>query len=356
MLGIGFLQDGGSSGLVLQHEETACVECRISLQKLVTLGTLDGPGAFSAEPGPFAVDDRGRYYAVISDREGEMPFVFSPDGSFLQRFGSEGKGPGEFINPRLIDIDDQGNVLVWDQRMGRLTILDSDYEVAGEAPFIYQLWDIEPLRSGDVIVSGRVRTPDLIGYAIHRFTRSGDHVASWDEYPESPTVAKYSRFLATGTDGIWGVSDLHEYTIELWDAEGTRLREIRREPDWYQPYEDFTGITPDIPPQPSVRGIWEGDEGLVWTISMREDADWAEGLGAERRNELGEEDYEVLDLDKVYDGQIEALDPDTEALVASARIDRLPAWLVAPGIVAFIREDDIGWWYADLFQVTLIRP
>lgn len=340
----------------VQHQAGRCAECRVELQKIVTLGASDGPGAFPATPGPFAMDGRGRYYAVMSDRSGELPYVFSPDGRLLARLGTEGEGPGEYMKPRLIDVDSEGNVIIWDQRLGRLTVLDEDYGLVDEARLPYNLWDIEPISGGgDILVSGRIRSRDLIGKAIHRFDRNGEHVGSWDEFDESPLVARYSRFLAPGQVGFWGVSDLHEYTITKWTSEGSELQRIERRPDWFQPYEALTPITPDIPPQPAIRGIWEDPEGLVWTIAMREDPEWPDGLGERVVSETGEEDYVVEDLDDVYDGEIEVIDPRSGDLLVGARVDRLTTWVVAPGVIAFVREDEVGWWYADLFRVALVH-
>lgn len=355
-IGNGLTQAEQAAEAGLEHEAGQCAECRIQLQKIVTLGASDGAGAFPATPGPFAMDSRGRYYAVMADRSGEMPYVFGPDGMILERPGREGEGPGEFMKPRLIDVDAEGNVIIWDQGVGRLTVLDEEYALVRDAHLSYNLWDMEPIAGGsDILVSGRIRTPDLIGRAIHRFDRNGNHIRSWDDYDESPMVAKYSRFLASSSAGFWAVSDLHEYTITQWTADGRELRRIERRPDWFQPYETFTPITPDSPPQPAIRGIWEDPEGLVWTIAMREDPEWEDGLGEHFKTEIGEEGYTIKDMDRVYDGQIEVIDPESGELLVGARVDRMTTWAAAPGVIAFVREDEVGWWYADLYRVTLVR-
>ncbi len=61
-----------------------------------------------------AVDGTGNIYAL--SEESAAVFKFSPDGKFINRFGSEGEQPDQFNSPRAVAVDGQGRVFVGGSR------------------------------------------------------------------------------------------------------------------------------------------------------------------------------------------------------------------------------------------------
>ena len=59
-----------------------------------------------------AVEGTGKIYTLAYFNEGV--FIFSPDGRFISRFGSEGDAQGQFTSPRSIAIDNLGRVYIAD--------------------------------------------------------------------------------------------------------------------------------------------------------------------------------------------------------------------------------------------------
>ncbi len=68
------------------------------------------------------VDGSGNIFAYGSFNESF--FKFSPDGRFLNRFGSEGDHPGQFTSPSSFCIDPQGRL--WVSDFGDLIVFDND--------------------------------------------------------------------------------------------------------------------------------------------------------------------------------------------------------------------------------------
>jgi DNA-directed RNA polymerase subunit RPC12/RpoP len=68
------------------------------------------------------VDGMGNIFAYGSFNE--SVFKFSPNGRFLDRFGSDGDHPGQFTSPSCFSIDHQGRLWVMD--FGDLKIFDND--------------------------------------------------------------------------------------------------------------------------------------------------------------------------------------------------------------------------------------
>ena len=75
-----------------------------------------------------AADGLGYIYALAQYRErgnfDQAVFKYDPDGTFLNRFGSQGEDPGQFRAPHAITVDGQGRVYVSD--INGLQVFDGD--------------------------------------------------------------------------------------------------------------------------------------------------------------------------------------------------------------------------------------
>lgn len=69
-------------------------------------------------PKGIALDGEGKLFAIFLDRTEVQ--VFSPQGTFLYRFGKKGKGEGAFLLPMSIEVADSGMVLVLDPELKKV--------------------------------------------------------------------------------------------------------------------------------------------------------------------------------------------------------------------------------------------
>jgi len=76
------------------------------------ISTLSGYAELDAR---IAVDGQGNMFILASNAE-HVVFAFSPDGKFINRFGSRGNAPGQLASPRAIAVDNQSRVYVADSR------------------------------------------------------------------------------------------------------------------------------------------------------------------------------------------------------------------------------------------------
>lgn len=85
-----------------------CADCVITLDTVLTIGGIDGPGLhLITKLSRVAVDRRGRI--LISDPRMAEISVFDSIGTFLRTVGSRGEGPGEYetisyvgVGPRYV--------------------------------------------------------------------------------------------------------------------------------------------------------------------------------------------------------------------------------------------------------------
>ena len=207
--------------------EVTCAECVITLDTVVTIGGLDGPGLdvvsmFSS----VAVDRRGR---VLVSGETEIS-VFDSTGGFLRTVGRRGEGPGEYrsishvaVGPRYIH--------VFEYHEGR-TMLDHDFQVVRIDRFPGQILSAAVVSDDVVVFVADVPTPASVGHQLHILRPSGE--------------------LAThGYDG--GV-----YSSELapWATTSTAVAG-RGETVWAVPREVNRLVRWDLSPEPKVGRVFE---------------------------------------------------------------------------------------------------
>jgi DNA-binding beta-propeller fold protein YncE len=74
--------------------------------------------------GGVSVDAQGNVY--VADYGNQRIQKFDPNGNFLMKWGSEGKGDGQFMGPTNISLDSQGNIYVIDGERDDIQKLDPD--------------------------------------------------------------------------------------------------------------------------------------------------------------------------------------------------------------------------------------
>lgn len=114
------LSDGGF-GAVVDGENLARLNPDGSTRWLVEEAISSVSGESDTD-GKLAVNGNNQFYLAGSFVE--SVFVYSPEGKFLNRFGSEGTGDGQFTSLTAIAVDGQGRVLVDD--WGFLEVFEAD--------------------------------------------------------------------------------------------------------------------------------------------------------------------------------------------------------------------------------------
>jgi streptogramin lyase len=87
---------------------------------IVTAKSL-GPDQLD-DPVSIAIDKTGGIY--VSDSGNHSILKFDPNGKFLSKFGSYGRGAGQIISPTGVAVDSIGNIFVVDQGNGRVEKFD----------------------------------------------------------------------------------------------------------------------------------------------------------------------------------------------------------------------------------------
>ncbi len=295
-------------------DDLACPACVITVDSVLTIGGLEGPG----------LDVVDRYSRVGIDRTGRVLVslyrfpeisVFDSTGAFLRTFGRSGEGPGEYqfvhhVDPGLRYIH------VFDMR-GR-TVLDYDFGFVRADAFPAQMGHSDVLESEDVVFAGVVPTRASAGHPLHVLDLTG-------------ALESFAGQGAVVGDPGWEAWPIAGNAQTLWVLKGagagnrlTRWDRRGGEPQNLTVYEwmveekdlDLKNIKLDA------RGLW-----VLWGLP-----------GGGRR----------LDL----------FDPDTGRTIARSGDDVVGTFVDGTGSIYLKHphESDAGIPYITLFKIDFSRP
>ena len=199
-------------------------------------------------------DEAGNLYLLNS------PFrvvAIGPDGSFLGQFGRAGGGPGEFGNPRQLDVLPGGRIVVTDmrrlafhvfgpegvfERRVRMALDMPDLRVVQNALYWTRVEELgaHPAREGAAIFSDGIRK-------IMRTDLSSDEARTEtfvEAWAPPGTEAKFGSLAEVTSGGLWGFvpplvfdavpgggvafSDSSTYAVKITGPSGQVLRILRR--------------------------------------------------------------------------------------------------------------------------------
>jgi DNA-binding beta-propeller fold protein YncE len=131
-----------------------------------------GAGQF-IEAADIAVDRQDNVYVV--DMQNQVVQKFSSNGRFLLRWGSQGVKNGQFTYPTSVAIDPDGNVLVAD--VGRLQKFDRNGRFLAQIDPLnlsaIQLWNVAIDNQGNIYIA------DNASNRIVKLDRSGNFLTAW---------------------------------------------------------------------------------------------------------------------------------------------------------------------------------
>jgi len=123
---------------------------------VLTLGTPGVAGVDEThfdQPTDAAIGPDGSVY--IADGYGNNRVVrFDATGKFLQAFGTEGTGPGQFRLPHALVFDAQGRLYVADRSNGRIQIFDDAGKFLAEWADVMMPWDLWVSPRGQIFACG----------------------------------------------------------------------------------------------------------------------------------------------------------------------------------------------------------
>jgi hypothetical protein len=220
------------------------IEEGFGLQRIFAIDSEDSAISDLGIPDIFGFDassDGHIYILRAYAGEGDFIFRFDPSGSFINSFGPQGEGPGEFQNPHHIALDSEDNVLIIDAN-GRFLKYDKegDFKQSVRMPMGDERITRGP--KGNLLVrgiqSGSENGNPAYSFSLKLVDPDLNVLKVVDQFHFSPAV-KPGRFRATDPLYSWASSQDHiyigrdsgEYRIDVFDSSGEFVRAITQEYD-----------------------------------------------------------------------------------------------------------------------------
>jgi hypothetical protein len=317
-------------------DRPTCRGCRIEITPLVTLRTQGAEASVDRAPYSIALDSRGR---IVLGVDGNSHFdVFDRSGVHVRSIGRQGRGPGEFVAARFVNVGSADSIFVFDHRGRRMSVFDPELRFVRSAP-IPSVFSTAILSNGTVVVSGAVPDQLRAAKSFHLFDRVGNQIGSYG-FPDAVLIPGEvgltdNWVTAARGGGFWSASIGASYTIGRWSPNGELLARFDRESQLTsEGSAGSLGFTRDKPTAPFVRSIVEDSTGLLWVERTVADANWKRGVRfADIPGERGMVP-EFVDYDRAYDTVLDVIDPRTRSLVWTQRFDEYFTLLTSPDKIA----------------------
>jgi hypothetical protein len=335
-------------------EPVSCPHCRIDLG--ATIQISDSIDALVKGLQAVKVDQSGRIWVLGGE---EPPRVFTSAGAFLRIVGRRGSGPGEYGRPRDVVSLAGDSVLVIDVGPRRASVLDPTLTFVRSVALPHTPSSTQPIAwPSRVVTGGYLGSASGAGLPLHEIdfrtspapvvqsfgSESGELLAN-----DFGAMARYLTLSSAG--GLWTADELL-YRLAKVSEDGHIDRVLVRESPWFPGRTARVIGTPSIAPSPSISGVHEDRDGLLWVSLRVASANWQEAWPRAG----GEIDYRQLDLERLFDSVVEVIDPRTARVVARRQFDE---WIVSmsPGArIARLSVDGAGAARILINELRLVRP
>ena len=208
------------------------------------IGALDGPAELTfAGISDVAVNGTGEIY--VADRQLAEIKKFDKDGKHLRTFGRKGQGPGEFQSIRVLSIGRRGEIIAFDDMLGRVSVFSDNGELRTTTKKLLETEWIAPARifcsDSGYVIFGKVGEGLKL---FHEFGEDWSFEGSFIDYEPIDNKDFEAAWLnfSPGYCDFQGPGDIlytkpfHDNRLRLYkDRKLTRI--IERESDIKRPYE-----------------------------------------------------------------------------------------------------------------------
>ena len=193
-------------------------------------------------------DDQGNFYVTDWDRKHIRKF--DSQGKYVFTIGKKGQGPGEFANISVARFDRSGNIYVLDVSSRKIVTFGSTGKFLNQRLFADRFSDLQftpgvtclGIQSKVSEISGIPQIKEIYGIFDDQFKPIVEFYSSTISPPPPPrpdpqalsesvskSIFQPEPLYAMGSDGLiyYGFSD--KYVIDVYAAEGKKIRTISRE-------------------------------------------------------------------------------------------------------------------------------
>ena len=184
---------------------------------------MSGQGFWS--PQDFTLADDTIYVLSRGAEElGQRVSRVTLDHRFLGQFGAFGRGDGQFIWPRSITRDDDGNIYASDDFLNRVSVFDA------QGGFM-SCWGESGSAKGElngpcgmaIDADGNVLVVDSQNHRVQKFTKDGKPLSAFGKHGKHDGEFNLPWGLCLDAEGNVYVADWKNHRVQKFDADGNFL-------------------------------------------------------------------------------------------------------------------------------------
>jgi hypothetical protein len=250
------------------------------------------------------------------------------------------------------------SIWVLDWTTGRFSVFDPDlrYARSFKTPRA-DVQNMHVLSDGRIAMGAHVGTPERIGYPLQVVEADGRVSRSFGAVKPSFRRDRHEDVLRLTTlesDSLIWSADVNQYRLQLWSLDGSLVREIRREVNWFEPWS--TQVAREdrerVPPVPRTIAIQRDSAGLLWILIRVAGRDWKSAL-VSSKDPYGRPMLGIGDKNVYHDTIVEVIDPRTNQLLASTRVEGWLCMMAGDRLAAQYWEDEEGYPHLRVWQFNL---
>jgi hypothetical protein len=253
----------------------ACNPCRLSLEHVATLGSINDPAARTGLNHVARAPDGG-FYAFPRFQPPQVA-RYRADGSFHSIYVRGGQGPGELASePRAFM--PVGNSLIVAEL--RLHLFEEGFQPVWTAPRPIVGHRNYLLADGAELNVIALEGEDGHSYLIHIVRRDEagkpEEVRSVYRLPPGSTIARRPPGVSPAPDGGFWVVEANRSTFDRFDGWGEHLRQVELNRPWFTPWDEPPpGNGTERPPVPRTMEVRELGGGRAVVTTFVASPDWA---------------------------------------------------------------------------------
>ena len=191
---------------------------------------MSGQGFWS--PQDFALAGDTMYVLSRGAEElGQRVSRVTLDHQFLGQFGAFGRGEGQFVWPRSIALDDDGNVYASDDFLSRVTVFDPE---GGFVACWGEAGDGKDQLNGPCGIAfdpeGNMLVVDSQNHRVQKFTKDGKHLGSFGKQGDGDGKFNLPWGLCLDDAGNVYVADWKNNRVQKFDADGNFVQKFEASP------------------------------------------------------------------------------------------------------------------------------
>ena len=173
---------------------------------------------------------------IADEQHLRLALLFDKNGKFIKQIGNNGKGPGEYLTPRHVLTNNEGEIIISDPSLFRISFYNSNGDFSHSFSVRKMIWGMVIKPNNDILIHDQFATKIKPGNTIFAYNKRGELLYQFGEtskayHQELKNIPYYHRgpFLTFSGDCIFEM-DYPDYHIRKYCQNGKTKKEFGIKP------------------------------------------------------------------------------------------------------------------------------